>query len=153
MTWINFFLLPLFSTTSKYTTEFYWRTRSYGDAFFLVRKYFLIVWFIGKCFTTWGWIIIWIMFMLTWKFLEVFLISRYFILFICPRNVSDTFSTYFYFPETLDGLGTGTYFSTLGIFLTFITFFLLGGNISCVTLFDDPDREKSREILFDDPGI
>ena len=29
---------------------------------------------------------------------------------------------------------------------------VLGGNISCVTLFDDQDLEDSKESIFDDPG-
>ena len=50
-----------------------------------------------------------------------------------------SFPTSFSFPETLDSLMPGTYFSTLGIFVIFVISFL--GNLSGFTLFDDLSRE------------
>ena len=56
-------------------------------------------------------------------------------------------STYLYFPKWLGGLRPGTFFSTVGIFMIFILF-IFGDNLSCVTLFDDPNREYLREPIY-----
>ena len=55
-------------------------------------------------------------------------------------------SAYFFFPETLDGLIPGTYFSVLEIFLIFMII-VFGVNLSCFTLFDDLDRENYGELI------
>ena len=92
------FLFSKFSSTTwEDNAAFHWLTRSSVDTFPLLRNIFMIVQFIGNCFTTWRWIMIWIMFMITWYFFGRCFSSRRFSVFIWLRNFYDTFVNLFLF--------------------------------------------------------
>ena len=123
-----FLLSSLYSTTLENTAALSLWTRSSKYIFWW--KSFLIVLFIGMCYTTWWWLIKWIMFMLTWCFFVRFFSRRYFNLFIGLSNFSDTFvNLYFYFSKKVHGLRPGKYFLTLWIVPIFMILLFFGDNI------------------------
>ena len=120
---------------------------------FLMRNIVMIVWFIGKCFTTWGWRKIWIIFssldnVFDDDLVECALVSLSDLgTFLIPFSIS--FPHY----EPLYCLKPCTHFSTLEIFLIFMKFLIFEGDISCVEILVDPVWEGFKELICDEPDI
>ena len=62
------------------------------------------------------------------------------------------FLIYFPFSETLYSLRSCKSFSTLEIYLIFITFLIFEGKISRVKIFVNPVREEFNKLVFSDPN-
>ena len=123
----NIFLLYTFcSTTLEDTAAFYWWTRSSDDAFFLMGNILLIVRFSTKnnmnhvCVNLMGF----------WQVL---------CLFNCPKNFSDKFVKVFFFSWNTWWFDARYIFFYISNIYYIYDILLGGGNLSCFTLFDEPD--------------
>ena len=150
---ITFLFFVFFSTTLEDTDAFPWWTGSFDSTFSLMSNIFLIVCYIGKCFTTWGWRKFWIIFFLTWWIFVWCFSSRCFSVNIWPRNVSDTYFNILVFLWNIGWFEARYIFFYTGNILIFMTLLPFVGNISCVKLLVDPVQEYFQQLLFDDLDI
>ena len=111
---------------------------------------YLILCFVGKCFTTWGWRKIWIIYIFTWLFLDGALVSGA-LVYLSYQWTFWHFFNIFYFWWNIGWFEARYIFFHTGNIFILMEFLLLGDNISCVKLLVDAVREDSEELLFDDP--
>ena len=83
---------------------------------FFMKYIFLMVYFIGKCFTTWGWRKSELP-LFAWTFFGWWFSNRCFSVFFLTQEVFFYFFNPFDFSKTLNGLSPGASFYTLEIFL------------------------------------
>ena len=119
---------------------------------FPLSNLFLIFFLICKCFTTWGWRKIWIIFFSLDDFPGVALVAGALVPLSGLVNFLILFLISFPFSETLYGLRPCKYFSPLEIYLIFITFLIFEGKISRVKIFVNPVREEFNKLVFSDPN-
>ena len=90
-----------------------------------MRNIFLVIWLICECFTTWRWRKYEAYFFSLDDFLASDLVAGALVYLSDLRTFIIVFKSISLFSETLDGLSPCTYFSTLEIFLIFMTFLIL----------------------------